>query len=55
MRKTVAILLALMMVLSLAGTAFAQAPERHDAPGPKQSLVALGDSITAGYMVWSET
>ena len=49
MRKTVAILLAVMMVLSLAGTVFAQPPERPDVPGPKQSLVALGDSITAGY------
>ena len=49
MRRTVAILLALMMVLSLAGTVFAQPPERPDVPGPKQSLVALGDSITAGY------
>ena len=49
MRKTVAILLALMMVFSLAGTTFAQPPERPDVPGPNQSLVALGDSITAGY------
>ncbi len=34
MRKTIAIILALMMVLSLAGTVFAQAPERPDVPGP---------------------
>ena len=49
MRKTLAILLAVIMVLSLAVTAFAQPPERPNVPGPKQSLVALGDSITAGY------
>ena len=30
MRKTVAILLAVMLVLSLAGTVLAQAPERPD-------------------------
>ncbi len=48
MNKKGAILLAFIMVLSLAGTAFAQPPELSDMPGPRQSLVALGDSITAG-------
>lgn len=46
MRKVLAITLAAMLLLSLVSTAFAQPPE---IPGPKKSLVALGDSITAGH------
>lgn len=54
LKKSLAIILALMMVLSISGMAFAQTAENP--PGrslhlqnAKPSLVALGDSITSGY------
>ena len=46
-KKIISVILALILVLSFSGTVFAQPGEGSH--GAKQSLVALGNSITTGY------